>query len=161
MVFFKCIFFFRVSFVHLIKDNDSMQGHAAQIFFFKVKTLLNNAFKFNCEGFTELALWCQGRYSSSFIYIRVNVHVCLVFLWKKNLVMCKSGQTTQYGLATVPSTLWAFSHKNKVKIAIINCDSDIWITECTHETKYFASLWISCPRWVKEVWLVSVFFWLL
>ena len=34
--------FFRASFLHLIKDTESMQGHATQIF--KVKTLLNNAF---------------------------------------------------------------------------------------------------------------------
>ena len=35
--------FFRASFLHLIKGTDSMWAHASQIF--KVKTLLNDAFK--------------------------------------------------------------------------------------------------------------------
>ena len=42
MMLLKCKFF-RASFVHLIKGTDCMSGHAAQIFF-KVETLLNNAF---------------------------------------------------------------------------------------------------------------------
>ena len=37
----KCTFF-RALYLHLIKDTDSMEGHAAQIFFL-VETLLNNA----------------------------------------------------------------------------------------------------------------------
>ena len=42
MVVLRCNFF-RASFLHVIKDTESMKGQAAQIF--EVKTLLNNAFK--------------------------------------------------------------------------------------------------------------------
>ena len=38
----KCNFF-RAPFLHLITDTDSMQGHAAQIFFFLRKHLFKNA----------------------------------------------------------------------------------------------------------------------
>ena len=41
MMLVKCTFF-RTSFLHPIKDTDSMMGHAAQIF--KVETLSNNVF---------------------------------------------------------------------------------------------------------------------
>ena len=44
MMLLKCNFFRASILLHLIKDTDSMQGHAAQIFF-KVETLLINAFK--------------------------------------------------------------------------------------------------------------------
>ena len=43
MVLLRCNFF-QDFILHLIKDTDSIEGQAAQIFF-KVKTLLNNAFK--------------------------------------------------------------------------------------------------------------------
>ena len=42
---FEVQFLFRVSFLHLIKDTDScMTFRAMQLRFFKVETLLNNAF---------------------------------------------------------------------------------------------------------------------
>ena len=34
--------------------------------------------------------------------------------------------------------LWAFSHESRFEIAMANCNSDIWITQCTHERKDFA-----------------------
>ena len=43
---------------------------------------------------------------------------------------------------------------------IRNCDSDIWITNCTHlRKKTLPSLQFSIPEQGEEAWLVSVFFW--
>ena len=44
MVLLRCNIF-RASYVHLIKDTDSMYCRDMQVRFLKVKTLLNNAFK--------------------------------------------------------------------------------------------------------------------
>ena len=53
-----------------------------------------------------------------------------------------------------------FSHENRVKIAMTNCNCDIWITECTHEReKTSQSLLFSIPERGEEACLVSVFFW--
>ena len=43
---------FSALFLHPITDTDSMQGHAAQIFF-KVEILLNNAFKVTNRDFVR------------------------------------------------------------------------------------------------------------
>ena len=55
--------YFRASILHLTKDTDSMYGHAAQIFFFKVKTLLNDAFNIHWaskETYNFLE-WCPTK----------------------------------------------------------------------------------------------------
>ena len=53
--------------------------------------------------------------------------------------------------------LRVFSHESRFKIAMMNCNCDIWIVECTHEKA--KSLRFSIPERGEEAWLVSVFFW--
>ena len=73
------------------------------------------------------------------------------------------------GLPLGPHLLWAsnygaqdqcilraFSHKSRFKIAMMNCNCDISITECTHEReKTSLSLRFNIPERGEEAWLVS------
>ena len=60
----------------------------------------------------------------------------------------------------LPRAHRVFSHQSRFKIAMTNCNCDIWITECTHERENtFPSLGCSIPERGEEAWLVFVFFW--
>ena len=72
--------------------------------------------------------------------------------------VAKSTRTIMQGFQRVRM----FPHKSRFKIAMTNCNCDIWITECKQERereKTSLSLLSSIPKRRQETWLVSAFSW--